>query len=57
MKILDLFCGVGGASYGYYLAMLKYFGINEIEIIGVDREPQPHYPFTFIQSCAISYLT
>lgn len=49
MKILDLFCGVGGASYGYHLA-------GATEIIGVDREPQPNYPFQFIKKCAISYL-
>lgn len=40
--LLDLFCGAGGASAGYYEA-----GFDEI--IGIDINPQPNYPFKFIQ--------
>lgn len=39
--ILDLFCGAGGAAAGYDAA--------GFDILGVDIEPQPHYPFEFIQ--------
>lgn len=48
MRILDLFCGAGGASMGYHQA-LQEMGINH-EIVGIDINPQPNYPFTFIQA-------
>lgn len=41
-RLLDLFCGCGGCSVGYALA--------GFHVTGVDVNPQPYYPFEFIQS-------
>lgn len=48
MRILDLFCGAGGASMGYHQAW------PDAEIVGVDNVPMPHYPFTFVQGDAMN---
>lgn len=55
IKLLDLCCKAGGAAMGYYQAA-NDLGI-EIEITGIDIEPQPNYPFNFIQSDAMEFLT
>lgn len=45
-RILDLCCGVGAASVGYARA--------GFEVFGVDVDPQPDYPYEFLQRDALT---
>ena len=48
LKIIDLFCGGGGASMGIHQA-LEEANVKH-KIIGIDVREMPDYPFEFIQS-------
>ena len=48
MKLLDLFCGVGGASMGYSRA--------GFDVIGIDVKHGKRYPFTYIRGDVRDYF-
>ena len=48
LKLLDLFCGAGGASHGYAMA--------GFDVTGIDIKHGKRYPYTYIRDDVRNYL-
>jgi DNA (cytosine-5)-methyltransferase 1 len=48
-RLLDLFCGAGGAAMGYHQAGFDIVGVDTDAAVG------QHYPYTFIHADALEY--
>lgn len=51
MKVLDLFCGAGGAGMGIHQAF------PNAKILGIDIKESPNYPFDFVKADANEFPT
>ena len=49
MRLLDLYCGAGGASTGYALA--------GFEVTGIDIKHGKRYPYKYIKGDVLTYIT